>query len=135
MTELVPSWRPSTASDPDEADAWRFEPLADRDPACAQRLIEHFAPSWLAAARLPAERVAEVADTLNLVVAESWDPADGTQTLRITPWYTGETRWLPEWDGAAETALSWIEQTAEDFGDWVIDERERYGNRTPWDPN
>jgi hypothetical protein len=79
------------------------------------------------------KRLVEVPDTVNLVVADSWDPADGTHVLRLTSWYTGETRWLYGWDGHAETALSWIDDCAEVCGYWVQVERSRYGTRTPWD--
>jgi hypothetical protein len=127
------SWRPSAASDPDEGDEWRFRPLAEQDPEAVMRLIEHFAPLWLEAARLPMHRLGEVPDTVELLVAESWNPADGTLVLRLRSWYTGETRWLYGWDGEVDSALPWIEEVADLCGGWVEDERSHYGNRTPWD--
>ncbi len=129
----MPSWRPPNAYDPDELDAWRFRLLAEVNAECAERLVAHFAPLWLNAAHLPLSRRSEVPDTVELKVADSWDPPDGTQVLRMTSWYTGETRWLHAWDGACESALAWVEGAAEDFGGWVLDEREHYGTRTPWD--
>jgi hypothetical protein len=129
----VPSWRPLNPSSPDELDEWRFRPLADTAAALTERLAAHFAPRWLQAARLPMSRLSEVPDTVEFRVAETWDPADGTKTLRLTSWYTGETRWLYGWDGRYESAAQWIEQVVEDFGDWVLTERELYGSAPPWD--
>ena len=131
----VPSWRPSTPGEPDERDEWRFRPLAEIDASCAERLAAHFAPLWLKAARLPLSRLGEVPDTIEFRVAETWDPPDGTKVLRLTSWYTGETRWLPGWDGRDESAEEWIECIVGDFGDWVLTERALHGTAPPWDEN
>jgi hypothetical protein len=126
------SWKPSTAADPDGEDAWRFRPLAETDPVGAKRLIDRYAPLWLETAGLPLAHLGEVPDTVELVIAETWDPPDGTKVLRFTSWYTGETRWRPDWDGRVETALPFMEEVADVCGGWVKTERDRYGG-TPWD--
>jgi hypothetical protein len=128
----VPSWRPDHASDPDKADEWRFRPLSESEPSIAQRLIAEFSPRFLRAATLPMAREAEVGNTIELTVAEEWQPRDGTRILRLTSWYTGETRWLPDWDGRFESAVSWIRDVADLCGGWVQSERAD-GGSTPWD--
>ena len=129
----MPSWRPSNPGIPDEDDEWRFRLLADDDALCAERLAQHFAPLWLTAAQLPMTRLNEVPDTIEFRVADTWDPPDGTKTLRLTSWYTGETRWLYGWDGHYDNAAEWIDWVALDFGVWVVDEHEHYGTKLPWD--
>ena len=68
----------------------------------ANRLVERFAPRWLRRAGLPLSHHGEVGDTIELRVADSWDPLDGTHVLRLTSWYTGETTWLYDWRGDFE---------------------------------
>jgi hypothetical protein len=97
-----------------------------------RRLIDEFAPRFLRVAGLPASRLDEVPDTIEVMVADSWAPADGTQVLRVRSWYTGEVRWLWEWDGHTEEALSWVREVADLCGAWVLDER-GLGGSTPWD--
>jgi hypothetical protein len=75
----------------------------------------------------------EVPDTVELVIARSWDPPDGTLILRFRSWYTGTTNWMPDWDGRAESAEDWIDSVAELCGGWVTFERDRYRERTPWE--
>ena len=67
------------------------------------------------------------------MVADSWDPADGSRVLRLTSWYTGETRWLYDWPGDYESAEEWIEDCADMSGDWIHDERALGGDPTPWE--
>src|SRR5207253_5358402 len=114
---LVPSWRPPTAVDPDGANAWRYRLLSEVDASMATRLVDRFAPRWLRRAGLPEWRLPEMPDTIELKVADSWDPQDGSRLLRLTSWYTGETTWLYDWTGDFETAASWIDDAADNFGD------------------
>lgn len=66
-------------------------------------------------AGFPDNRLAEVPDTVELVVAPDWTEArnSGRLTLRLRPWYTGSTYWLSGWDGSGEVAEAWIDQVVE----------------------
>ncbi|MBV9543427.1 MAG: hypothetical protein JOY61_03510 [Chloroflexi bacterium] len=132
----MPSWRPARASDPDEDEEWRFAPLAGLEPGLAATLLDRYARRWLDLARLPAERLHEVADTVELVVADEWsdddeDPLPSGRILRLRSWYTGCTYWLREWEGDFDEASSWIDSVAEMQAGNVEYDR-RYGP-TPWD--
>jgi hypothetical protein len=128
----VPSWKPADPPEPDEGDEWRFRPLEERDPFLAAALVGAFAARWLREAGLSADREDEVPDTIELMVASEWDPEDGTHRLRLRSWFTGETRWLHEWDGEPESAHVWIAEVADLCGAWVRDER-AIGGFLAWD--
>jgi hypothetical protein len=129
----MPSMRPPTASDPDGPDGWRYRDLAEADPALANRLVNEYGRVWLSGAELPPERAGEVADTVQIAVAEEWETDEpGLKRLRLTSWYTGSTYWLPDWDGDDEKAISWIRDTAWLQAGNVRFQRYRYG-RTTWD--
>jgi len=130
----VPSWRPESPGDPDDADEWRFTPLDDHDPALAAEMIDRYGRRWLRLAGLPAARLTEVPDTVELRVADDWHEPPGAdrRVLRLTSWYTGSTYWLREWDGARDDAMAWVEDVADLQAHNVHFDR-RYGT-TPWDP-
>lgn len=88
---------------------------------------------WLIEAELPEDHLAEVGDTVALVVAEEWEHLDGgTKRLRLTSWYTGSTYWLRDWDGDLRTATEWVGHVAQLQAVNVRVERFRNGP-TPWD--
>ena len=129
----MPSMRPPTASDPDGADSWRYRELTEVDSVLAHRLVSEYGEVWLSAAELPVERLTEVGDTVQIAVADEWEGDDpGKKRLRLTSWYNGSTYWLPDWDGDAEKAVSWIRDTAWLQAGNVRFKRYRYG-RTLWD--
>lgn len=129
----MPTWRPPSASDPDDENEQRFVPLERRDNALADALVDRYGRRWLHRARLPEDRLAEVPDTVELVVAPDWTgpPDSGRRTLRLRSWYTGSTYWLGGWDGSSEAAEAWIDQVAELQAGNVEDDR-RHGP-TVWD--
>ncbi len=129
----MPSLRPESPSSPDGQDEWRYQQLHDVDPVLADDLIGAYGTVWLPLAELPLDRHAEVGDTVELAIADEWeDPAPGAKRLRLTSWYTGSTYWLPDWDGDADKAISWIRDTAWLQAGNVRFQRYRYG-RTLWD--
>ena len=130
----MPSWRPAEPGEPDGDDEWRFAPLANQDDELHTLLLETYGRRWLRQAGLPEERLPEVPDTVELLVAEDWTEPAGTGllTLRLTSWYTGSTYWLPGWDGSSEAAVAWIEDIADLQAGNVRFDRDRHGH-TPWD--
>jgi len=130
----MPSWRPAEASDPDDENEWRFEALEEHDADLATVLLDAYGRRWLELAGLTPERLPEVPDTVELVVADDWTepPASGLRVLRLRSWYTGSTYWLWDWDGARDLAARWIEDVAELQASNVTVARQRYGE-TPWD--
>jgi hypothetical protein len=130
----MPSWRPAGAGDPDEEHEWRFKPLVEQDPDVAAALLEAYGHRWLEKAELSLDRMAEVPDTVDLVVAEDWTEPEGSglMVLRFRSWYTGSTYWLREWDGTYDSASYWIIDVADLQAGNVMFERDRYGP-TPWD--
>jgi hypothetical protein len=129
----VPNYKPPTASDPDGSDEWRFRPLLEEDRELAHRLIDVYAQRWIDRSGYPEARIPEVADTIELVIADEWAPtAPGLRRLRLRSWFTGNTSYLPAWDGDWNTARTWIENVAELQAGSVDDYRGRHGP-TPWD--
>jgi hypothetical protein len=125
--------KPESASDPDGVDEWRYGELADHNADLALRLLREYGEVWLTDAELPLERLAEVEDTVEIVVANDWeDPDPGSMRLRLTSWYTGSTYWLPGWDGDPGAAVAWIRDVAQLQAANVRTERFRYGS-TQWD--
>jgi hypothetical protein len=126
-------WRPADPSSPDEADEWRYRPLHDSDPELADRLVAAYCRQWVMVAGFGSERLQEAPGTVELLVADEWDPEDDqAKRLRIRSWFTGSSYWLYEWDGDEAAALRWVLQTADLQGDNVIVERQMYGP-TEWD--
>jgi hypothetical protein len=104
-----------------------YSDLADVDAALAARLIDAYGRRWLDQAGLPMRRLAEVPDTVELLVRTDED----AQVLRLTSWYTGSTYWLYEWDGEETRAVEWILDVADLQAGNVQTER-LYGP-TAWD--
>ncbi len=125
------AWRPENPSEPDGEHECLFEPVAVVLPELAALLLRRYATAWLAAASLPADRIDEVDDTVELLVAADWIAADGSRVLRQRSWYTGSTFWLWQWGGDEEAALDWMIEIAALQGVNVDDDR-RHGP-TPWD--
>jgi hypothetical protein len=129
----MPSMKPESASDPDGENGWRYRDLAETDADLALRLLREYGEVWLIEAELPVERLAEVQDTVELVVANEWEESDPqSMRLRLTSWYTGSTYWLPGWDRDHSAAVAWIRDIAQLQAGNVRTQRFRYGN-TPWD--
>lgn len=107
--------------------------FAEVNAVLAAKLLDRYAREWIVLAGLPPERLSEVADTVEVVVAPDWNaPADsGLQVLRLRSWYTGSTYWLYDWDGSAGEAEAWIDSVADLQAGNVSLDRE-YGP-TPWD--
>lgn len=108
-------------------------PLADNDPELAAALLGRYGRRWLELANLPQDRLPEVPDTVELLVAPDWTepPDEGLRILRLRSWYTGSTYWFPEWDGSVADAERWIDEIADLQAGNVVDER-AYGP-TEWD--
>jgi hypothetical protein len=107
--------------------------LAEANADLALRLLREYGEVWLTEAELPVERLAEVEDTVEIVVAKEWgDPDAESMRLRLTSWYTGSTYWLPGWDGDHGAAVAWIRDIAQLQAGNVRTQRFRYGS-TPWD--
>jgi len=129
----MPNWRHSTAPDPDGPDEWRFQPLVEHDHDLSLRLTDIYAHRWVERSGFPPERTPEVPDTIELVVADEWAEASiGMRRLRLTSSFTGNSYYLPDWDGGWYEAKAWIEDVAEMQAGGVDDYRGRYGP-TPWD--
>ncbi len=129
----MPSWRPPNASDPDGKHEKLFVPLESRDSALAHRLVDRYGRRWLSLAGFPETRLAEVPDTVELVVAPDWtEPRHSDRlTLRLRSWYTGSTYWLTGWDGSPEAAELWVDQVA-DLQAANVEGDRRHGH-TAWD--
>jgi hypothetical protein len=84
--------KPDSASDPDGVNEWRYHDLAEADADLARRLLSEYGEVWLTEAELPVERLAEVEDTVEIVVAKEWEDHDPeSMRLRLRSWYTGST--------------------------------------------
>jgi hypothetical protein len=121
----MPSWRPSNPSQPDDDLEGAYRDLGEVDPALSARLLELFGRKWLLEAGLPIERLAEVGDTVELLVRQT----DDGQVLRLRSWYTGCTYWLDPWDGRESEAMVWIDAVAE----MQAGNKDRRDGPTPWD--
>jgi hypothetical protein len=134
--EEMRDWRPANPSSPDDADEWRFRPLRDDDSEFAERLVDAFCREWVMIAGFASERVEEARNTVELLVADEWDPdgpeVEHTKRLRLTSWFTGSTYWLYEWAGDEATARRWIVHTADLQARNVMTERQLHGP-TEWD--
>jgi hypothetical protein len=120
--------RPAEPGKPDGPDENLYRPLAEVNAALAKRLIERYGEVWLPRAGLPARRLPEVGDTVDLLVRNDDDEC----ILRLTSWYTGSTYWMYDWEGDPDSALAWIADMAELQADNTKGDRGRYGP-TPWD--
>lgn len=116
-------------SAPDGDEEHLFVPLGDADPGLAARLRRRYAERWLLEAELPADRLEDAMETLELKVAP--DDRPGHRRLRLRSFYTGTIYWLYEWDGSEASALELVERSAELQG-WNAKHDRRHGPR-PWD--
>ena len=122
----MPSWRPAKASDPDGADEWLYEDLAERDPQLLEHITRRYSTSWLRLADLDDGFLSEVGDTIDVRVHREQG------TLRLTSWYTGTTYYGPDWPTDVAVVNVWIDGVADMAASNVRTDRSLYG-KTPWD--
>jgi hypothetical protein len=113
---------------PDGQEEVLFRPLEETQPELAARLKHRFVDKWLVLAAIPEARRPEALQMLELKVA----PDDEGRRLRISSQFSGNTRWLYQWDGQEASAVDFVEEVAEYDAGWVRDERWTYG-ATEWD--
>jgi hypothetical protein len=116
---------------PNPGEEHLFTLLDDEDPDLATALKGRYAERWLAEANLPEHRIGGSINTVELKVAPDFDEP-GRRRLRMTSFYTGSTYWLYGWDGSRKSAMRFMDEMAQTQGDWVKDERQRFGP-TEWD--
>jgi hypothetical protein len=111
--ETVSNWRPESATDPDGPDEWRFQPLLGKDRDLALRPMDVCARRWVERSSYPESRIPEVPDALEMVVGDEWPTPSSLRRLRLRSRFTGNTYYLPDWDGDWYDAKRWIEDVAD----------------------
>ena len=106
----------------------RFEPFAVRHPALVELLLDRYAALLVRFGRFPPERTRDVRESLSLTV-----PVEASQdVIRSTSNFTGETRWVYDWDKSADMAQIFVEEEAHSHAEWAHTDRV-WNGPTEWD--
>jgi hypothetical protein len=68
---------------------------------------------WVERSSYPESRIPEVPDALEMVVGDEWPTPSSLRRLRLRSRFTGNTYYLPDWDGDWYDAKRWIEDVAD----------------------